>query len=111
MLLLYEMSKLDMIAVKAEACRKDESGVSLFFSTWSSPDNAFAAMLAKSPGDWTRADAIMTSALHGVWTVVWIVGASAVCAAAGLDVRTAMTNTPLLHSIARIVLLPRYVSL
>ena len=85
MLLLYEMSKLDMIAVKAEASRKDESGVSLFFSTWSSPDNAFATMLAKAPGDWTRADAIMVSALHGVWTVVWTVGASAMCAAAGLD--------------------------
>jgi hypothetical protein len=85
MLLLYEMSKLDMVAVMAEASRKDTSGVSLFFSTWSSPDNAFAAMLAKSPSDWTRADSVMLSALHGVWTCVWTAGASAVCAAAELD--------------------------
>jgi hypothetical protein len=85
MLLLYEMSKLDMTAVMAEASRKDERGVSLFLSTWSSPDNAFATMLAKSPSDWTRADAIMSSALHGVWIVVWTAGASAMCAAAGLD--------------------------
>jgi len=85
-LLLYEMCKVDMIAVMGEANRKDEHGVSLYLNTWASPDNAFAVMLAKEPSEWTRDDALLASAVTGVWhSVVWSAGGTAVCAAAGLQ--------------------------
>jgi hypothetical protein len=84
-LLLYEMCKLEMIAVIGEASRKDEEGVSLWTRVWMSQDNALAAIVAKEPREWTQDDAIAASANGGVWTVVWAVGGTAVCAAAGLD--------------------------
>jgi hypothetical protein len=83
--LLYEMCKVDMVAVVAETYRKDDEGVILWIKTYTAPDTVFAAMVAKDPRAWTRDDAI-TAAVHSVqWGVTCAVGCTAVFAEAGLD--------------------------
>jgi hypothetical protein len=86
-LLLFEMAKLDLLAVGAELLRrKDDQGVPLFLGTWSSETNLLAEILAKSPREWTREDAIAVALNHGTWHVIlWVTGGTAVCAAAEMD--------------------------
>ena len=57
-LLLYEMCKLDALAVSAELWRKDETGVSLLLQSYAAPGTVLAAVVAKEPGEWTREVAV-----------------------------------------------------
>jgi hypothetical protein len=61
-LLLYEMCKVNLVAVSAELFRKTAAGGGpLFFTVWAAPGTALAAVVAKAPGEWGRADAIRSS--------------------------------------------------
>jgi hypothetical protein len=73
--LLGEMCKVDMAAVCAELWRRDDTGALPWVSTFTAPDTALAAMLAKD-APWTRDDAIVAAANHAAYVS---------CCAAGVD--------------------------
>eukprot|EP01043_Picozoa_sp_COSAG02_P026255 COSAG02_NODE_1506_length_12232_cov_420.616088_18_plen_396_part_00 len=72
--LVYEMLKVDMMAVVAEAWRKDDEGATPFLNTWTAPDTVLASMLAMEPCEWTRDDALVTAANFAIVLPMWAVG-------------------------------------
>jgi len=74
-LLLFEMTKIDMLSVCAELWRRDEHGVLAFFNVWTAPDSVLAEMVAKEPGTWGREDALTAALNMAAILPMWCVGA------------------------------------
>jgi hypothetical protein len=83
-LLLYEMCKLDAMAISVAMWRKDENGVLLFLNIYDAPDTVLASLVAKASSELTRDDAITACAHVAHIVPMWTVGGTAVCDAAGL---------------------------
>eukprot|EP01043_Picozoa_sp_COSAG02_P058080 COSAG02_NODE_7167_length_3141_cov_3.358317_5_plen_195_part_01 len=71
------------VTVCAETWCQDGDGTLLLLKLWTSPDTAFATMLAKS--ELTPADAILASAQASSSVVALVMGYSALFAEAGVD--------------------------
>jgi hypothetical protein len=84
-LLLFEMQKLDLLAVTAELWRRDDTGALAIFKMWTAPDTALASMVAKDPDSWTRDDAILAAVSSVLWSPIIAVGTTTVLEAAGTD--------------------------
>ena len=74
-LLLFEMTKIDMLSVCAELWRRDEHGVLAFFNVWTAPDSVLAEMVAKEPSEWGREDALTAALNMAAILPMWCVGA------------------------------------
>eukprot|EP01050_Picozoa_sp_SAG11_P005349 SAG11_NODE_372_length_10036_cov_8.820871_11_plen_292_part_00 len=83
-LLLYEMCKLDPLALSVAMWRKDENGVLLFLNVYTAPDTVLAAVVAKVPSGHTRDDAITLCAHNAHIVPMWTVGGTAVMDVAGV---------------------------
>lgn len=83
-LLLYEMAKLEPIAVVGEAHRTNDEGVILMNSTWTAPGSVVAELLAMDPSDWTREHAITASTNMASHVPMWAAGCAAGIAPAGM---------------------------
>lgn len=84
-LLLFEMSKADLVAVCVEMWRKDDTGAVGYCRMFVAPDNAHHTMLAKDPSEWTREDAIMAAAGLAPFMPLLACGGVAVLPKAGLS--------------------------
>ena len=80
-LLLFEMCKLDAVAVGG----KDQGGTLLHMTLWLAPDTVLAEMLAKPGRDWTHDDAVLAAAQMAAVVPMNCVGWSAMLAGRGLD--------------------------
>jgi hypothetical protein len=85
-LLLYEMGKLDVLAVFSAMLRKDEEGTFLIIKIYMAPDSALGSMVTTEPSSWTREDAITIGTLLACNCLpADTVGWTAVVEAAGVD--------------------------
>ena len=76
-LLLYEMTKVDDVAVLGEMCRKDDQGDPLHSTIFSAPGTVLTVMLAKEPSEWDRDDALTMAASLAVWVSLFAAGFTA----------------------------------
>lgn len=83
--LLFEMTKLDIVAVCGDTYRVGETGSAAILSTYTAPDTVFAAMCAKDPCEWAREEALITAANGAAWVHAWGVGWTAVLAEAEVE--------------------------
>jgi hypothetical protein len=83
--LLYEISKLDSVAVSCDTYRKDETGAYPSMNTFTAADTVFATMIAAAPQSWTREDAIIAAAQFGALACAWVTGWTAILAEAKED--------------------------
>ena len=87
-LLLYEMAKVDDVAVLGEMYRKDDEGNLLHPTIYTAPGTVLTVMLTKEPSEWDRDDALTMSASLAVW-VPWcaagMTGMGAVAEISGID--------------------------
>eukprot|EP01045_Picozoa_sp_COSAG04_P016866 COSAG04_NODE_1445_length_6714_cov_1.982162_6_plen_541_part_00 len=80
-LLLFEMCKLDAVAVGG----KDQGGTLLHMTLWLAPDTVLSEMLAKPGRDWTHDDAVLAAAQMAAVVPMNCVGWSGMLAERGLD--------------------------
>ena len=83
--LLYEVARVDMLAVGGEMFTLNSEGVPVLTAPWTAPDTAFASMLAKEPTQWARTDAILTAVAMAPWSCAWAAGCDALVEASAMN--------------------------
>jgi hypothetical protein len=84
-LLLYEMVKLDDMAVSAEMMRPNDAGHLQLYTVWTQPGNVFAEMLAKDPSQWDHDDAMTAATNMSAHMAMWAIGGFHVWEQAGVE--------------------------
>lgn len=84
-LLLYEMVKVDDMAVSAEMMRPDDEGHLQLYRVWTQPGTVLAEMLAKDPSQWDRDDALTAATNMSPHMAMWAIGGFHVWEQAGVE--------------------------